>query len=208
MSLSAASSGLTPVDHLAATDPRMAELIARIGVLDLPRATEPFEALARSITSQQLSMAAADTIWKRVCDLGEITPEGIAGMAPEDMRAAGLSWAKVAYLHDLASRALDGSLDFLAISVLPDEEVIKEVSAVKGIGRWSAEVFLIFALGRPDVLALDDAGLLRAAGWLFGLPRSATGPELSEAGEAWRPYRSLASLYLWRAIGEGLVRRP
>ena len=80
----------------------MAELIARIGELELPHATEPFEALARSITSQQLSVAAADTIWHRVRDLGDITPEGIAGMAPEDMRAAGLSWAKVAYLHDLA----------------------------------------------------------------------------------------------------------
>lgn len=192
--------------HLASGDERMRTLIERLGPLELPQMREPFVAMARSITGQQLSVAATNTIWLRLNTLAAMTPANLAALDEDAMRAAGLSRAKVRYLKDLAQRVLDGRLDLERVCSLLDDEVIAEVTQVHGIGRWSAEMFLIFALGRPDVLALDDVGLLRASGWLHGLGRNATAAELAGYGEAWRPYRSMASLYLWNAIGEGLVR--
>lgn len=191
---------------LAAADPAFGALIERIGPVEPPFPREPFIALARSIVGQQLSMQAASTIWLRLNLRGSLAPAHIAASSDEELRAAGLSRAKVRYLRDLAERVLDGRLDLGRLPALSDDEVIGEVTQVHGIGRWSAEMFLVFALGRPDVLAVDDVGLQRAAGWLLGLGRNATPQELAEAGERWKPYRSLASLYLWHAIAEGLVR--
>lgn len=197
----------TAEEHLSAADPLMAALIARLGPVEPLHLREPFVALARSIVGQQLSVAAAQTIWLRL-NLGRsMTPEHILAADEDDLRAAGLSRPKIGYLRDLSARLLDGRLDLDALPHLTDDELITEVTQVKGIGRWSAEMFLIFALGRPDVLALDDVGLLRAAGWLLDLGRNATADELAGAGEKWRPYRSVASLYLWKAIGDGLLRQ-
>lgn len=191
---------------LANADPRLGELIRAVGELRRTRRSDRFHALARAIVGQQLSVKAAATIWSRVERLGELTPQAILAAEDSALRGAGLSGRKTEYLRDLAARVLDGRLDLHAIDAHDDEQVIAEVSAVRGIGRWTAEMFLIFSLDRPDVLALDDAGLLRAAGWLFGLGRSATAEELAQAGEAWRPYRSTASLYLWGALDEGIAR--
>jgi len=196
-----------PHEILAENDPeRMGTLVAAVGPLELPPFREPFFALARAIVGQQLSMAAASTIFDRLLALGDMEPETLVALDEDELRAVGLSRAKAGYLKDLAARVLDGRLDLAVLPSLPDDEVIAQVTEVRGIGRWSAEMFLIFALNRPDVLALDDAGLLRAAGWLLGLGRPASRDELADAGERWRPYRSLASLYLWRAIGMGLVK--
>jgi DNA-3-methyladenine glycosylase II len=195
-----------PYEILARQDPVLGGLIARLGPLELPQLREPFVALARSIVGQQLSVQAAGTIWLRLNLGGPMTPQRLLATGDEEFRAAGLSRRKIEYLRDLSQRALDGRLDLARLPDLPDDEVVAELVQVHGIGRWSAEMFLIFALGRPDVLALDDVGLLRAAGWLQGLGRSATAEELADAGEKWRPYRSLASMYLWKAIGEGLLR--
>ncbi len=192
--------------ELAERDPLLGSLIERLGPLDLPQPREPFIALARSIVGQQLSMQAASTIWSRLDLGGPVTPHRLLSASEDELRAAGVSRPKIRYLRDLSARVLDGRLELDALPTLPDAEVIAELTQVLGIGRWSAEMFLIFALGRPDVLAPDDVGLLRAAGWLLGLGRNATGEELAEAGEKWRPGRSLASMYLWKAIGEGLVR--
>jgi len=196
-----------PYEILADNDPDgMGRLVAAVGPLELPPFREPFFALARSIVGQQLSMAAASTIWDRLVALGDMRPETLIALGEDELRGVGLSRAKVGYLKDLAARVLDGRLNLAALPSLSDEAVIAEATQVRGIGRWSAEMFLVFALNRPDVLALDDAGLLRAAGWLLGLGRPASRDELAEAGERWQPYRSLASLYLWRAIGLGLVK--
>ena len=196
-----------PWRELAEHDPLLGSLIERLGPLDPPQPREPFIALARSIVGQQLSMQAASTIWLRLNLGGPLTPQRLASASDEELRAAGASRPKIGYLRDLAVRVLDGRLDLARLPSLPDDEVVGELVQVRGIGRWSAEMFLVFALGRPDVLALDDVGLQRAAGWLLGLGRNATPPELAEAGERWRPYRSLASMYLWKAIAEGLARQ-
>lgn len=155
--------------------------------------------------SQQLSVKAAATIWGRFAALGPVTPEDILSLAEETMRGAGLSGAKARYVRDLAEHVADGRLDLHALDHLGDEEVIIAVTEVKGIGRWTAEMFLIFALDRPDVLAVDDAGLRRAAGWLLGCGRPASREELDTAGELWRPFRSTASRYLWASLDRVVV---
>jgi DNA-3-methyladenine glycosylase II len=195
------------VRALAAADPRIGELARAAGAVDIGDGRDMFTSLARAITGQQLSTKAASTIWGRLVEGGLVSPQAVLSAGPDELRARGLSRAKAAYLADLATHVLDGRLSDEALRTLDDDAVVAEVTRVKGVGRWTAEMFLIFSLGRPDVLALDDAGLLRAAGWLLELGRSATAAELAEAGEAWRPYRSVASLYLWAALDRGLVPR-
>jgi len=202
----------TPLSHAAQAlrelDPAFAEIIDVVGPLREHLAEDRFAELAASIVSQQLSVKAADTIWKRFEALGPVTPESILGYAEEEMRAVGLSGAKTRYVRDLALHVADGRLDLSAVDLLDDEAVIEALTAVKGIGRWTAEMYLIFALGRPDVLAVDDLGLRRAAGWLLQLERPATREELAEAGERWSPYRSAASRYLWASLNNEPVGAP
>lgn len=198
-------SGHPAIEALGAADARLAEVFNAVGPLELTPFDDPFRALAESIVYQQLSLKAAGTIWGRFEALGPVAPQAIAALEFDVMRGVGLSGQKARYLKDLADAALTGRVDLEGLGALDDEPVIEEVTLVKGIGRWTAEMFLIFSLGRLDVLALDDAGLLRSAGWLLGHGRPATRAEFAEAGEAWRPYRSVASLYLWAAKDRGLV---
>jgi len=188
-------------------DPVMARVVEGVGEVSVGVEADAFTALAGAIVGQQLSTKAAETIWRRFAALGPVTPQAVLGLDIEELRAAGLSGAKTRYVRDLAEHFATGELDPVRLDALSDEEVIAEVTRVKGVGRWTAEMFLVFSLARPDVLALDDGGLLRSGGWALGLGRTATGPELGEAGEAWRPYRSVASLYLWGALDRGLVPR-
>lgn len=189
------------VRHLTAVDPVMAELIERVGPLTQPLETDFFESLAGAIVAQQLSNAAAATIWKRVVALvGEVRPERILATPADDLRGAGLSRGKVGFITDLAERVADGRLDLTRIASLPDDEVVETLVTVKGIGRWTAEMFLIFALGRPDVLAVDDGALRSTVGWLYGIEDVDDRAHIARIGEAWRPYRTAASLYLWRGL--------
>jgi DNA-3-methyladenine glycosylase II len=190
-----------------AVDPVMARVIAAVGDVSVGVQSDCFVSLASAIVGQQLSAAAASTIWRRFAALGPVDPASVLELAEADMRAAGLSGAKTRYVRDLAERVASGDLDLDAVDRLDDDEVVEEVTRVKGIGRWTAEMFLIFSLRRQDVLALDDAGLLRSAGWALELGRPATGPELGAAGERWRPHRTAASLFLWGALDRGLVPR-
>lgn len=183
----------------------MAALVDRVGELHIPVEPDLWRALVGAIVGQQLSVAAARTIRGRIAALGKVdfpTPTEILNLTEETLRAAGLSRAKVAYVKDLAARWVAGELDPREIAALPDEEVIDRLIKVKGIGRWTAEMVLLFSLGRPDVLAVDDLGLRIGVQRAYGLPERPTRAELVELGEAWRPYRSYASLFLWRAHDE------
>jgi DNA-3-methyladenine glycosylase II len=189
--------------HLTAADPIMQRLIAKHGHCPLAeREFEPFHMLANSIISQQLSTKAAATIKQRVGMLLGVPfqTSKVLSMPIEDLRAAGLSQAKTRYIRELAAHVKDGRLDFEGIVALDDEAVIEQLVVVPGIGRWTAEMFLLFGLKRLDVLALGDAGLQRAARNLYG-KRRITKTLLPRVAEPWRPYRSIASWFLWRSLG-------
>ena len=189
-------------------DPKLAAVMKETGPIHPDRdrrgsRPDPYEALARAICGQQLSTKAAATIWGRIEDLfGGSTPnpERVIDADPQALRDAGLSWSKVSYFRDLAERVRDGELDLERLPELSDEEVITELTEIKGIGRWTAEMFLIFHLGRPDVLSTGDLGIRKGAQLAHGLDEMPTPAELDEMGAAWSPHRTLACLYLWRSL--------
>jgi DNA-3-methyladenine glycosylase II len=165
---------------------------------------DPWEALARAIVGQQLSTRAAASIWNKLLAIfdGKMpTPEQLLRRRRDTLRKAGLSNAKVEFLRDLATRIRDGRLDLGRLKDLSDEDICAELVQVKGIGRWSAEMFLIFHLGRQDVVSAGDLGIRRAIQIAYGMD-DLPGPEdIDGIAEAWRPHRTLAGLYLWRSLG-------
>jgi DNA-3-methyladenine glycosylase II len=187
----------------------LAQLIADAGPLPDPRAGRPdrddhYGALVRAIVGQQLSVAAARTIYSRLtARFGDRTPtpEEILADDPEELRAAaGLSRAKVGYLRSLAEHVLAGELELERLDELPDDEVTSELVAVKGLGTWSAHMFLMFHLDRPDVLPVGDLGIRRAIERAYGLEALPTPEAMEGIAEPWRPYRTLACRYLWRSL--------
>jgi DNA-3-methyladenine glycosylase II len=165
--------------------------------------SDPYEALARAIVGQQLSTKAAASIWSRLIDLFDgrtPTPEELLRKRATTLRKAGLSNAKVAFLRDLAAQVKDGRLDLAHLASLSDEDIVAELVAVKGIGLWTAEMFLIFHLGRPDVVSAGDLGIRRAVQIAYGLDELPGPEEMERISEAWRPHRTLACLYLWRSL--------
>lgn len=191
------------VAHLRSADPVLGRLIDDIGPIEV--ATEPdlWWSLVDSIISQQVSVKAAWAIIGRVAALGadgRPTPAEILAADDDVLRAAGLSRAKVVYLKDLARHLVDGTLRPDALERMDDGEVIAELTKVKGIGRWTAEMILIFTLGRPDVFPVDDVGVWNAVQRLYALPERPKKAELLRIAEPWRPWRSLASRYLWRSV--------
>jgi DNA-3-methyladenine glycosylase II len=197
---------------LAASDPTMAALIERVGKIDIAtrlkrrseeRPADAYGALLRAIVGQQLSTKAARTIYLRVIDLfggSTPSPEQLLEAREEDLRAAGLSGRKTEYVRDLASHVLSGELELDRLDQLSDEEVIAEIVAVRGLGQWTAEMFLLFHLERPDVLSGGDLGIRKAIQIEYGLEEMPPPSRVLEIGEPWRPHRSLASLYLWESL--------
>jgi DNA-3-methyladenine glycosylase II len=162
-----------------------------------------YEALARAIVGQQLSTKAAASIWNKLLAIFDgtmPTPEQILRRRPETLRKAGLSNAKVEFLRDLAARIKDGRLELGRLKDLSDEDVCAELVEVKGIGRWTAEMFLIFHLGRHDVVSAGDLGIRRAIQVAYGMEELPGPEEIDRIAEAWRPHRTLAGLYLWRSL--------
>lgn len=197
------------VEHLRAADPVLRALIDGIGPdhvderpSDIP--DDHYGALARAIIGQQLSTRAASAIYGKLTARfgGRLpTPDEVLAEDPDELRAAaGLSHAKVRYLRSLAERVADGSLDLDALAGLPDAEVIAAVTAVTGIGQWSADMFLIFHLNRPDVLPVGDLGIRKAFQAVYGLSELPTAPAMERIAEPWRPYRTLGSLFLWHSL--------
>jgi len=207
-----AASGREARKALAAGDPKMGALIERVGEIDIAtrlrrrseeRPADAYGALLRAIVGQQLSTKAARTIFGRVLDLfggSTPSPEQLLEASEEELRACGLSGRKVEYVRDLATHVLDGELELDRLGDLADEEVIAEIVAVRGLGQWTAEMFLIFHLERPDVLSGGDLGIRKAVQIEYGLEEMPPPARVLEIGEAWRPHRSLASLYLWESL--------
>ena len=196
---------------LAAADPVMGTLIKRLGDRSVAQRRrgmpkpDAYGALLRTVVGQQISTAAARTIYGRVLDIfgGETpSPRELLEASEEDLRGAGLSGRKVSYIRDLAAHVESGELKIDRLDELSDEEVIEEIVAVRGFGRWSAEMFLIFHLERPDVISGGDLGIRRAIQIEYGMEEMPTPAEVVEIGEGWRPHRSLASIYLWESLSK------
>lgn len=185
-------------------DPVLGAVIERVGAFEPSHEPDLWWSLVDAIASQQLSVKAAATIVSRIRALAGSeavpTPAELLAVADDELRACGLSRAKVAYVKDLAGRFADRSIIPEVISGLPDEEVVAELTRVKGVGRWTAEMILIFTLRRPDVFPVDDLGLRTAVQRVLGLEERPAPREVAEIGEPWRPYRSTATLYLWRSL--------
>src|SRR5688500_4062325 len=186
-------------------DPVLAGVIRKHGTCGLASAqrADHFSALVRAITGQQLSTKAASTIYTRLAALmpGGVTPGALSSLTDEQMRAVGMSRQKIAYFRDLSEKSLSGAVRLDALDAMTDDEVIAALTQVKGIGRWSAEMFLMFRLHRPDVLPVDDLGILKAVQRAYGLRKMPHAERLTKIGEPWRPYRSVACWYLWASLG-------
>ncbi len=203
------------LSHLRSSDPILADLIRQIGPYRMVRRPERFQALVRAIIFQQLAGRAAQAIYDRFVALFPgrrfPSPRLVLAAAPEAMRGAGLSRQKLLYIRDLARHVADGEINFHRFVRMDDEAIIEHLTRVRGIGRWTAEMFLMFNLGRPDVFPVDDLGVRNAVHRAYKLTQAPTPKELREFGERWRPYRSVAVWYLWqsvRLILPGAAPRP
>jgi len=195
--------------HLQKNDPTMKKIIKQVGPFTGKTTRNRFAALVKSIVSQQISTAAARTILGRLHEAVvenpgptfSVTPEDFAGMTPEELRSAGLSNQKSRYVFDLADKVNDGTVDLKNIHrLVDDEQAIECLVQVKGIGRWTAQIFLMFCLGRMDILPSDDLGIKNAVKLAYGFEDLPTPGEVNEIGEIWHPYASVASWYLWRSL--------
>jgi DNA-3-methyladenine glycosylase II len=187
--------------ELAERDAVLRELVGRFHGLALGSRGDAFSTLARSIVGQQISVKAAQSVWNRLSGrLDTVTPESLHRCRKPTLRACGLSGQKTAYLKDLAGKFLEGTLDAGRWHALEDEALIVELTRVKGIGRWTAEMFLMFYLARPDVLPVADLGLQRAMRLNYNRGRPLTAARMQKIGAAWAPWRSVATWYLWRSL--------
>jgi DNA-3-methyladenine glycosylase II len=186
---------------LARRDPVMGAIIRSRPKVFLMRRGEPFLTLARAICGQQISVKAAQSVWDRVVACcGEVTPEKVLSRPRPQLRACGLSDRKTEYIADLAQHFADGRIHVHRWPEMSDEEIIAELVEVRGIGRWTAEMFLIFNLMRPDVFPLDDLGLQKAIRVSYFRKKSVSIRTMRKLGESWRPWRSVATWYLWRSL--------
>jgi DNA-3-methyladenine glycosylase II len=210
---------VTPDDYARARrvllrrDPILATLIRQYGPCGLAAAqrADHFSALVRAIVFQQLSTKAASTIYSRLVALlpaGELTPLALAALTDDQLRSAGISRQKGGYLRDLCHKVTTGVVPLDDLERMDDEQVVAALTTIKGIGRWSAEMFLMFRLHRPDILPLGDLGILNAVKKVYGLRKKPTPDRLRRLGEAWKPYRSVASWYLWRSLGNAPGQTP
>jgi DNA-3-methyladenine glycosylase II len=192
------------IAHLKKSDPILKVIIEGIKLREIAITRGPFEALVEAIVSQQLSIKAADTIFARFVALTPgkkfPTPRQVLALPTAKMRAAGLSKMKVSFIKDLAKKILDGTVNLKGIYSLTDEEVIEHLTRVKGIGPWTAEMFLIFSLGREDVFSYGDLGLKNAIRKIYNLKKHPTPAQAKKITDQWRPYRSLGSRYLWASL--------
>jgi len=188
---------------LTEADSVLGGLIAKVGPYRIRYLEPGFETLIKSIVYQQLSGKAAATIFGRLRDAAggeELTPAAVLRLTPTKMRALGLSRQKISYIRDIACHARSGEVKFEDLRRLPDDEVLRILTSLRGVGVWTVHMFLIFALRRKDVLPTGDLGIRAAVRKAYGLDRTPTPSEVEEIGARWRPYRTVASWYLWRSL--------
>ena len=190
------------IQHLKTCDPVLAGIITRLGPLKMHHRPPTFETLVRSIAFQQLNGKAAATIFQRLVDAcgGAITPEALEQLSDADLRKVGLSRQKSSYLRDLAHKTRTGELDFSKLPDLSDEEVIAQLTQVKGIGVWSAQMFLMFALRRPNVMPTADFGINTALRKHYRMRKMPKPKHILQISKVWHPYCSFACYYLWRSM--------
>jgi len=198
--------------HLAAKDKKLAPVIAASGPCRIKPHSDHYGELVGSIVGQQLSSIAAGAIWRRVLDLfgGKLpTPEQLIKVDGQKLRDIGFSWAKVGYVKDLAEHVLDGRLDLEHIATMPNEQVIEQLTAVKGLGEWSAHMFMMFGLGRLDILPVGDLGVRKAVMNLYGLKQMPTPEQMITIASKnrWHPYESVASWYLWQSLDNSPMKK-
>ena len=187
--------------HLVKKDRVMKRLIPQFGEASMQSRGEPFVTLARSIVGQQISVKAAQTVWDRFAKLSKkLSPATVLKLKVDDMRAAGLSARKIEYLVDLSLHFDSGALNVKGWEAMGDEAIIAELVAIRGIGRWTAEMFLIFHMLRPNVLPLDDIGLVNGISKNYFSGEAVSRSEIREVAAAWAPYCSVATWYLWRSL--------
>ena len=189
--------------YLSKRDPLLGRIINAVGDYTIERRPEPFRSLVEAIIYQQLAGAAADTIYGRFLKIyrGRFpSPKRILATADPELRAAGLSRQKIAYIRDLALRVADGRLQLDSLPAMEDNMVIEQLVQVKGIGKWTADMFLIFCLGRPDVLPVGDLGLRRAMMITYGLSELPPAPKMHEIAAAWKPFCSVGTWYMWKSL--------
>ena len=188
-------------DHLMKKDRVMRRLVPKFIGAAIETRGEPFVTLARSVVGQQISVKAAQSVWDRFSALMKtVNPRAVSKLTVEDMRAAGLSGRKVEYIKDLADYFQTGKVSVKQWDAMEDEAIIAELIAIRGIGRWTAEMFLMFYLRRPDVLPLDDVGLLNGISKLYFSDEPVSRSEVRDLARAWEPYRSVATWYIWRSL--------
>jgi DNA-3-methyladenine glycosylase II len=189
--------------HLSKRDRVMKKLIPQFGDARMQSRGDAFTTLARSIVGQQISVKAAQSVWDRFAALAAhavLQPAAVLALPVDDMRAAGLSARKVEYLHDLSRHFVGGTLSVGQWHAMDDETIINELIAVRGIGRWTAEMFLMFHLMRPNVLPLDDLGLIKGISHNYFSGEPVSRAEARELGEGWAPFRTVATWYIWRSL--------
>jgi 3-methyladenine DNA glycosylase/8-oxoguanine DNA glycosylase len=189
--------GQKEIDHLRRKDPKLGRAIERIGMLEREVMPDLFEALASCIVAQQVSGKAADAIWGKLkAKLGKVTPKAVAAAGDGDLRACGLSGQKLGYLRGIADGVLDGSIDLEALRDLPNAEVAERLTALRGVGRWTVEMLLIFSLMRPDVISFGDLGIRRGMMRLYGL-KTLSREQFDRYAKRYSPFGTVASMYLW-----------
>ena len=195
------------IAELGKLDPALAKLMEQCGHIEIPLQEDYFMSIASAIVGQQLSNRVAEVLWTRLVELANepISPETILSLEGESLRQIGISYSKITYLKALATAVKDNTLELNSLHLFDDEEVKRQLTSVKGVGPWTAEMFLIFSMGRQDVFSVGDGGLQRAVKWLYNLDEVPSKEELLRISSRWKPYRSIAALYLWRAIDEKMI---
>jgi DNA-3-methyladenine glycosylase II len=195
------------VAELSKMDPVLSILMAQCGSIEIPLQEDYFVSLASAIVGQQLSNRVAEVLWERLVALadGVVTPEKLLSFEEDDLRRIGISYAKIKYLKSLAVSVEDGTLRLDELDLLDEDEILRQLTQVKGIGPWTAEMFMIFSLGRVDVFSAGDGGLQRAVKWLYHLDHVPSIEEMKQISRCWVPYRTIAALYLWRAIDDKII---